>query len=258
MSKNTNLKRLNCYKNKLTELNVNTNNNLESLDCSDNKITSLDVSENTDLKELWCGNNKLTKLDVKTNKKLESLDCYGNQISIKKTFQVKFLFLASINNNVPEAPARRILLRDGRGRVIRGDYVHRTVPDTIPKGLDGLPRPHGGRALQDAPQPLQVVLGEDQVVRAGLHRHPRLPPGPRHPIDHLGQRGVADMNARPRGTGHLQHHVDGQELRDGGVGPQEIPHPRAPGGPGRPSKASSESAPIQSATSTRRCALRRA
>ena len=57
--------------------------------------------------------------------------------------------------HVPEAPARRILLRDGRGRVIRGDHVHRTAPDTIPKGLDGLPRPHGGRALQDAPQPLQ-------------------------------------------------------------------------------------------------------
>lgn len=71
----TALETLQCWDNKLTELDVSKNTKLTSLSCSGNKLTELDVSKNTELTRLYCGSNKLTALDVSKNAKLEMLDC---------------------------------------------------------------------------------------------------------------------------------------------------------------------------------------
>ena len=81
VSKNTVLKRLDCANNQLTGLDMRQNAALESLDCSKNQLTSLDVSQNTKLDVLWCYKNQLTELDVRQNAALEYLYCYENQLT---------------------------------------------------------------------------------------------------------------------------------------------------------------------------------
>ena len=81
VSKNTVLKRLDCSNNQLTGLDVRQNAALQSLDCSKNQLTSLDVRQNTKLDALWCYQNQLTELDVRQNTVLEYLYCYENQLT---------------------------------------------------------------------------------------------------------------------------------------------------------------------------------
>ena len=81
VSKNTVLKRLDCANNQLTGLDMRQNAALESLDCAKNQLTSLDVSQNTKLDVLWCYKNQLTELDVRQNAALEYLYCYENQLT---------------------------------------------------------------------------------------------------------------------------------------------------------------------------------
>ena len=81
VSKNTVLKRLDCSNNQLTGLDVRQNAALQSLDCSKNQLTSLDVRQNTKLDVLWCYQNQLTELDVRQNTVLEYLYCYENQLT---------------------------------------------------------------------------------------------------------------------------------------------------------------------------------
>ena len=77
----TNLKKLICYDNELTKLDVSKCTKLEKLVCYNNKLTELDVSGCTLLKELYCYNNKLEKLDVSGCTLLEELRCYNNKLS---------------------------------------------------------------------------------------------------------------------------------------------------------------------------------
>ena len=81
VSKNTVLERLDCANNQLTGLDMRQNAALQSLDCSKNQLTSLDVSQNTKLDVLWCYQNQLTELDVRQNTVLEYLYCYENQLT---------------------------------------------------------------------------------------------------------------------------------------------------------------------------------
>ena len=76
-----NLRKLVCYSNQLTELDVSKNTVLEYLDCSNNQLTSLDVRQNTKLDVLWCYQNQLTELDVRQNAALEYLYCQENQLT---------------------------------------------------------------------------------------------------------------------------------------------------------------------------------
>ena len=76
----TALKRLYCYDNQLTSLDVSKNTALTYLDCYGNQLTSLDVSKNTALTYLDCGRNQLTSLDVSKNTALTYLDCRSNQL----------------------------------------------------------------------------------------------------------------------------------------------------------------------------------
>ena len=77
----TNLKTLNCYKNKLKALDVSKNKKLETLYCYDNEITILNVSNNKDLVNLGCRGNKLVKLDLSQNKKLKKVLLYKNNFT---------------------------------------------------------------------------------------------------------------------------------------------------------------------------------
>ena len=73
MSENPELKRLICYNNSLTSLNLNKNTKLESLNCNKNKLTVLDLRENKSLWWLRCNNNCLTSLDLRNNPKIRDL-----------------------------------------------------------------------------------------------------------------------------------------------------------------------------------------
>ena len=81
MSGANKLKRLNCFNNQLSSLDVSRNGNLTDLYCSKNQLSSLDVSKNGDLKWLYCSNNQLSSLDVSKNGDLWNLDCSNNQLS---------------------------------------------------------------------------------------------------------------------------------------------------------------------------------
>lgn len=76
-----NLKALDCYKNKLSALDVTQNIKLETLFCFDNQITDLDMSHNPELYELGCRGNNLTSLDLSQNKKLGIVYCYKNNLT---------------------------------------------------------------------------------------------------------------------------------------------------------------------------------
>ena len=98
----TNLTRLVCDNNKLTELDLTHNTALTELSCSYNQLTTLNVIGCSALYYLWCENNqletlnvsgcpaltvlvcysnKLTELDVTQNSALEYLSCYTNQLT---------------------------------------------------------------------------------------------------------------------------------------------------------------------------------
>ena len=72
---------LNCYSNKLTELNVQGLTALQKLDCRSNTLTVLDVHGLTKLEKLDCNVNELTTLDVSGLTKLQELNCSRNQLT---------------------------------------------------------------------------------------------------------------------------------------------------------------------------------
>ena len=81
VSKLTALEELLCYQNpNLTKLDVSKNTKLTKLTVWENDLTSLDVSKNTMLTNLNCRRNKLTKLDLSKNTALTTLYCDNNQI----------------------------------------------------------------------------------------------------------------------------------------------------------------------------------
>ena len=77
----TALKKLTCYNNQLTALDVTKNIELTYLDCYKNQLTALDLSKNTQLTFLFCYNNQITDLDLSKNTQLTYLYCAGNQLS---------------------------------------------------------------------------------------------------------------------------------------------------------------------------------
>ena len=77
----TELKKLNCSSNKITELDLSRNKALKELNCNGNKISELILSDNTALTVLDCGRNGIKKLDVSDKKDLVKLDCSFNQLT---------------------------------------------------------------------------------------------------------------------------------------------------------------------------------
>ena len=80
---------LDCNRNQLTALNVQSLTALKGLGCGDNQLTALNVQGLTALKELNCGGNQLTALNVQGLTALQWLDCSGNRLTaeaFKKLF----------------------------------------------------------------------------------------------------------------------------------------------------------------------------
>lgn len=82
LSKNTELTYLNCRYNQLTSLDISKNTELTYLSCDNNQLSSINVSTNTALIELYCYNNQLTSLDLSKNTALTELECYNNQLTL--------------------------------------------------------------------------------------------------------------------------------------------------------------------------------
>ena len=76
-----NLKKLYCYQNNLTILDLSGNPYLTDLMCDYNQLTNLDLTNNIDLTTLMCGFNQLTSLDLTNQNMLIKLFCYNNNIT---------------------------------------------------------------------------------------------------------------------------------------------------------------------------------
>ena len=77
----TELQRLSCRGNRLTELDISRNTKLQYLDCGGNSLASLDVASCPELQYLDCSGNVLASLDVASCPKLKYLDCSGNALA---------------------------------------------------------------------------------------------------------------------------------------------------------------------------------
>ena len=77
----TNLLSLSCSHNELVSLNLQGLSNLQILICSYNKLTSLNLQGLTDLVELKCNSNLLTSLNVQGSAVFYNIECTNNQLT---------------------------------------------------------------------------------------------------------------------------------------------------------------------------------
>ena len=97
----SNLKRLECDGNGITNLDLSDNTALTTLQCPNNQLTSLDLSKNTELTGLYCYNSQLTSLDLSKNTALTNLVCEDNQLtSLDLSKNTKLLRLECFNNQL--------------------------------------------------------------------------------------------------------------------------------------------------------------
>lgn len=93
------LTRLICRDNKLTNLDVSGNSKLVTLYCSKNKISRIDLKSNTELKYVDLSSNLLDSLDVSGNSKLIELSCAGNNLDVLDISGNPELVLLNCNDN---------------------------------------------------------------------------------------------------------------------------------------------------------------
>lgn len=99
VSKNINLKWLDCHGNKIVELRIP--HNLETLNCTYNEISTLDISISSKLKNVFCSSNKLLVLDASKNIELEHLDCHSNKLTnLNVSNNPKLLILQCYHNRI--------------------------------------------------------------------------------------------------------------------------------------------------------------
>lgn len=93
-----NLKKLYCYGNQLTILDLSKNTALEELLCFLNQLTTLDLSQNLEIISVSCYNNQLQNINIKNCLKLKSFGCGGNKLTnldVSKNVNLKNLFCDS-------------------------------------------------------------------------------------------------------------------------------------------------------------------
>ena len=95
----TALKKLYCFGNEITELDLSKNTALTYLDCDCNRITKLTISNNALLDTLYCSDNELTELDVSNNPALVYLDCYDNKLTQLDVTKNTALVLLDFDSN---------------------------------------------------------------------------------------------------------------------------------------------------------------
>lgn len=98
----TEITKLSCPSNQLTELDLSKNTKLKNVFCVDNQLTSLDLSNNTDLKELDCHENQLKTLNVSTCSQLLSLDVSDNHLTTLDVSNKNLWHLSCENNQLTE------------------------------------------------------------------------------------------------------------------------------------------------------------
>ena len=76
-----NLKRLDCFGNNITKIDLSKSKSITFLNCSENQIESLNLSNNTELVYVSCDNNKLSSLILGNNDRLETLYCSFNNLT---------------------------------------------------------------------------------------------------------------------------------------------------------------------------------
>ena len=90
---------IDCYKNKLSKLNLSKLTNLQYLYCGDNKFKTLDLSKNKKLTYLYAYGNKLTSVNVKKCGKLYSLNLEDNKklksVDVSKNKKLEYLYLSN-------------------------------------------------------------------------------------------------------------------------------------------------------------------
>ncbi len=99
VSKNTMLEILVLTSNQITEIDISQNPKLENLHCSKNQLKALDVSNNPKLISLHCSKNQLKSLDVSNNTKLMSLECSDNQLTKLDVSKHPLLERIDVSNN---------------------------------------------------------------------------------------------------------------------------------------------------------------
>ena len=72
------LKKLECYENQLTSIDLSGCPALEQLDCADNYLEQLSLTNNPALTDLDCSNNLLMSLVLTSNTNLKQLNCASN------------------------------------------------------------------------------------------------------------------------------------------------------------------------------------
>ena len=97
----TNLKKLYCDNNQLTQL-PQLNSSLEILNCSNNRLTQL-PQLNSSLEILNCSNNRLTQLP-QLNSYLQDLRCYNNQLTQLPELNSYLQYLFCYNNQLTQLP----------------------------------------------------------------------------------------------------------------------------------------------------------
>lgn len=103
----TEIWKLSCVYNDLTEIDLSHNKKLEYLNCHHNKLEKLDVSGLPLLETFYCGHNALPSIDVSKNEKLEDFDCQDNHLDTLDVSQNKELVeLSCGTNNLTELDVR--------------------------------------------------------------------------------------------------------------------------------------------------------
>lgn len=95
LSKNEKLTFVNCSQNKITELDISNSPNLFFLSCDSNKLTSLKLGQKPELTEMYANSNNLTKLDLKGASVLATADISSNNIN-------EILVSETVINSIPE------------------------------------------------------------------------------------------------------------------------------------------------------------
>lgn len=94
-----NLQELMCNDNKLQELDITELESLEYLDCRNNEIKELSLEKSKSLSEVYCGNNAITALDFEATPEISSIQCQENQLEELNLKGCTKLRILECNNN---------------------------------------------------------------------------------------------------------------------------------------------------------------
>ena len=159
------LKKLNCSNNKLTHMNLGilSGLNLEEVDCSNNNITNIVMDSVGELVKFDCSNNALMALDVSQCSKLQQLNCAGNQLmELDVSNQTQLTELDCHNNKLTEL---NVELNGGLTSLICNDNQLTTLDLSKNNSLSNLNCANNRLACLD-------VTGISGTITAGGNRCP--------------------------------------------------------------------------------------